>query len=127
MPPLPKYRSFVSDDIFCPAVEIDAEFWQQVDDSGGPDSCWLWLGPLEPTGYGYIHLDGHMIKAHAFSLYLRTGVYRPKDAPHALHSCDNPPCVNFYHLRWGTPKENIQDCIERGRFKPFGRTMLKNR
>jgi hypothetical protein len=31
------------------------------------------------------------------------------------HKCDNPRCVNDDHLVEGTSKENMQDCIERGR------------
>jgi hypothetical protein len=31
------------------------------------------------------------------------------------HICDNPLCINPEHLLIGTPKENIYDCIERGR------------
>jgi hypothetical protein len=36
---------------------------------------------------------------------------------HALHSCDRPQCCNPAHLRWGTVTENMQDKIQRGRFK----------
>lgn len=31
------------------------------------------------------------------------------------HTCDNPCCVNMEHLVRGTPKDNPEDCIERGR------------
>lgn len=32
------------------------------------------------------------------------------------HKCDNRPCVNPDHLTPGTKKQNLQDCIDRGRF-----------
>lgn len=31
------------------------------------------------------------------------------------HKCDNTRCVNAHHLIDGTVKQNMQDCIERGR------------
>jgi hypothetical protein len=32
-----------------------------------------------------------------------------------LHHCDNNRCVNLDHLYLGTPKDNLQDAIIRGR------------
>lgn len=32
------------------------------------------------------------------------------------HKCDNPSCININHLEIGTQKDNIQDCIKRGRW-----------
>ena len=34
---------------------------------------------------------------------------------HIRHKCDNPKCINIKHLEPGTPKDNTQDCIKRGR------------
>lgn len=31
------------------------------------------------------------------------------------HKCDNPACVNIEHLEIGTPYDNVQDMIKRGR------------
>ncbi len=39
----------------------------------------------------------------------------PIDKPCVLHECDNPPCVNPYHLKVGTAKENAEDRTNRGR------------
>jgi hypothetical protein len=33
----------------------------------------------------------------------------------ALHHCDNPKCVEPTHLYEGTKKQNMQDCLSRGR------------
>jgi hypothetical protein len=31
------------------------------------------------------------------------------------HKCDNPACCNIEHLEIGTPLDNVNDMIERGR------------
>ena len=33
---------------------------------------------------------------------------------HAAHSCNNPPCLNYRHLRWATVVENQHDKIAHG-------------
>lgn len=33
------------------------------------------------------------------------------------HTCDNPPCINPQHLFLGTDKDNVADCIAKGRHK----------
>ncbi len=44
---------------------------------------------------------------------------------HIRHKCDNPRCVNIEHLEIGSAKDNMEDCIERGRrakkYKPHTR------
>jgi hypothetical protein len=64
-------------------------------------------------GYGVIHVDGRKRYAHRYSHELHKG---PLGRLHALHSCDNPRCVNPEHLRAGTHQENMQDAKERRRF-----------
>ena len=44
--------------------------------------------------------------AHRIAFILHYRVY-PKN--HILHTCDNPPCCNPYHLRDGTHADNMRD------------------
>lgn len=79
------------------------------------DRCIPW--PFDAaSGYGSLRLlDGVRVKASQAALIL-SGRPRPEPPNHyALHSCDNPPCVNPAHLRWGTQAENGEDMRVRDR------------
>lgn len=90
-------------------------FWANVD-RRGDDECWLWKGWKNIKGYGGIKIGGEPFQAHRFMLTLLSdtpGI--PPIGLFALHSCDNPSCVNPAHLRWGTPQDNARDAVLRGR------------
>lgn len=76
--------------------------------------CWDWLGPKEVFwGYGRIVLSGKSTKAHRASFLIHKG-----EIPSGLqicHTCDRPICVNPDHLFAGTGKDNISDCVKKGR------------
>lgn len=86
-------------------------FWKLVA-TGEIDQCWEWQGAKNKDGYGRFSVGGKTIPAHAFALGLSKP--RPGNA-HCLHSCDNRPCCNPAHLRWGSQKENNDDRGHRGR------------
>ncbi len=87
-------------------------FWSLVD-VRGEDECWEWRGNIfVKTGYGRFYVGGKGRRAHRVALSLALG--RELDGL-ALHSCDNPPCVNPRHLREGTHKDNAEDMISRDR------------
>ena len=90
-----------------------ARFWAKVD-VREPDECWLWTAARLAYGYGRFSVGSglHRLATHAALEY--DGKPRP-DGMHALHSCDNPPCVNPAHLRWGTNAENRAESISKGR------------
>lgn len=94
------------------AVEA-ARFWKKVA-RGLPQDCWTWGGASRAKGYGVFWLQGAQREATHAALAL-AGRFPPKPGAHALHSCDNPCCVNPAHLRWGTPKENTDDAQLRQR------------
>lgn len=77
--------------------------------------CWPWPYGQNGVGYGVVKFEGRYIVATQVALTL-DGRPAPDPALHALHACDNPPCVNPAHLEWGTPSENMQQCHSRGRW-----------
>jgi hypothetical protein len=97
------------------ANEVARCFWEKVERRGA-DECWPWLG-TGVRGYGRI---GKKLATH-IALEI-AGVERPTLSHGALHSCDNPPCVNPAHLRWGTQRENAADARDRHRFLNLQKT-----
>ncbi len=88
-------------------------FWAKVRKT---DGCWEWVGATNGRGYGKF-FRGRKIKiyAHRFSYFLHTGC---EPGHHfVLHKCDNPACVNPEHLFLGSAKDNMDDCIQKGRHR----------
>ena len=79
--------------------------------TGKPDECWYWKGSTDRDGYG--RYNGKT--AHRMALHIKTGRMGKGIKGKALHTCDNPTCVNPNHLDWGTQKKNMTDKALRGR------------
>lgn len=97
---------------------LEERFWRFVTE-GEKHSCWEWRGKLLPNGYGRISVgerDLGAIGAHRVSWSLFNKAEIPAGMV-VMHSCDNPSCVNPHHLSIGTPKDNTQDMIAKGRKK----------
>jgi hypothetical protein len=87
----------------------------------GDDDCWEWSGPRNTAGYGMLsYWPGHSvakcITAHRAVLVLAGNM--PDPGMVAMHSCDNPPCCNPKHLKFGTQKQNAADKLAKGRNAP---------
>lgn len=79
--------------------------------------CWGWNGPISTNGYGLVWAGRNSsMNAHRASWLVYKGEI-PK-GKHVLHSCDNRLCNNYLeHLSLGTPKDNMQDALKKGRMR----------
>ena len=80
---------------------------------GLPDECWEFTGGINSTGRGIFWWGNKSIHAHRMSYILHCG--NIPEGMYVCHSCDNGKCVNPHHLFLGSAKDNIQDCISKGR------------
>lgn len=98
-------------------VEENKERFYGKFDVKSNNECWVWKGGLDKDGYGKfnVKLKNRFItkSAHRISFELTNGEIL--DEVKILHSCDNPSCVNPFHLLSGTHKQNMQDMKEKGR------------
>jgi hypothetical protein len=98
---------------------IDLRFFSYVDYSEG---CWNWTGNKTKEGYGKFTVKHKHIRAHRWAYEYFRG---PLGEMHCLHECDNPSCVNPFHLWLGTNKENLDDMLIKNRHHYKKRTHCK--
>jgi len=85
------------------------DLWIPEPNSG----CHLWLGKRTKKGYSLINRGGKQSTAHRYAWEM---VHGPIPAEKwVLHKCDTPGCVNPAHLFLGTPKDNMDDKVSKGR------------
>jgi hypothetical protein len=77
------------------------------------NGCIEWQRTKVASGYGQIWLRGKMVLVHREMTSLVYG--QPEDKQMALHSCDNPSCINPEHLSWGSHSQNMREMYSRGR------------
>lgn len=94
---------------------IGHRFFSKFVTHTGGDQCWDWIGSKDKNGYGIIKW-GKERRAHRISwiIYKRN----IPDGMLVLHKCDNPSCVNPFHLFIGDWNDNMQDKTRKGRNNP---------
>jgi hypothetical protein len=84
---------------------------QLIDNLDKSGECWIYTGRRLPSGYGMI--SDKLTHRLAYEIFKG----EIPDGFDVAHECDNPPCCNPDHLKACTRKENMQDCVKRGRMK----------
>jgi hypothetical protein len=90
--------------------DVADRFWSYVKKS---DGCWLWTAHGSGRGYGRFRIHAKYHVASRVSWQLHYGAI--PDGLLVCHHCDNPTCVRPDHLFLGTNKDNIADCLAKGR------------
>ena len=77
------------------------------------EGCWGWQSCKDKDGYGDMTFEKRPMKGHRVSWFLEYGPIPNKLC--VLHRCDNRYCTNPKHLFLGTPRDNFEDMVKKGR------------
>ena len=84
------------------------------------------IHPHYRTGRNIVHLysNGKRYNLKVYRLVAEAYIPNPENKPCVCHKDNNRTNNRVENLYWGTYKENTQQCIQDGRFKPGGRDIL---
>lgn len=89
-----------------------ARFFSRVEVVKQP-RCWIYKGSTSKGRYPSFTVNGGRTGGHRFCYELFNGPI-PENMV-IRHTCDNPKCVNPYHLETGTQLDNMRDKMLRNR------------
>lgn len=106
-----------------PAIDrLESKLKETPAPYGLQSPCQTFQGTKLNTGHGAIWHNGAKECAHRVAWEAKHGpiqIDQETGKPFViLHLCDNPACCNVDHMALGTPRENVQDCIAKGRHEP---------
>lgn len=118
-----------------PKEPVEERFKEKVNRNGpipehkpelGP--CEIFIGRLNPLGYGQFFFNGRDEGAHRVAWQLANGIGSiPKDK-WVCHKCDNRACVRLDHLFLDTPEGDVWDMIMKKRDRhPKGEAVGKSK
>lgn len=79
------------------------------------NDCWEWQGSIAGVGYGKVVVEGRQVYSHRLAWEVTRGPI--PQGVQIRHVCDNRRCVNPGHLVDGSFYDNMQDAIDRNRFR----------
>lgn len=93
-------------------IDVDFIFERSMPEPN--TGCWIWLGGYANGICPSMGFEGRIEKVSRVSFEVANG-HPPTDGSYVCHRCDLPACVNPGHLWEGSPSDNVQDAISKGR------------